>query len=150
MGLAAGGQLKQQILPDTERRWQVWNKSGTSVVSVQILNSVAFEAVTGMLTPVSPITLETYLAAGIPFFNTYAEKSADTEGGQSFRAIKSVGEIDQAGGIKEGVSVAESQKVACTVCRKNLCDCMYAFPLSILSSVFRVLLNLLDVVSRQG
>ncbi|EON69991.1 hypothetical protein W97_09257 [Coniosporium apollinis CBS 100218] len=124
MGLAAGGRLRQQILPDSERPY-TWNKSGTSVVSVQIPNSVAFEGLMGILTPPSPITLEHYVAAGYLFYEFYREMAAATTGQHYFRQIKSIGEIDfAAGDVQVGTSVAVSQKVACTSCRKRLCDSM--------------------------
>jgi hypothetical protein len=126
MGISSGGRLCQQILPDTDiHRPSRWNKSATSMISVQVLNSVAFEAITGMLTPPTPVTLQSYLSAGIPFFNSYiGGQAAQTSGATNFHAIKSVSEIDDSLGVEEGVSVAATQRVACSSCNKNLCDCI--------------------------
>ena len=57
MGIAAGGRLRQQIVKDQDiYRRRRWNAAATSMISVQVLNSVAFEAITGMVTPPTPIT----------------------------------------------------------------------------------------------
>ncbi|OCL00592.1 uncharacterized protein K441DRAFT_105597 [Cenococcum geophilum 1.58] len=126
MGIAAGGRLRQQILPDRDiHRSSRWNKSAIGMISVQVLNSVAFEAITGMVTPPTPITLRTYLEAGIPFFSSYnGGPAAQTSGAANFRVIKSVSEMDASLGVDEGLSVAHSQRVACSSCKQNLCDCI--------------------------
>src|SRR5207302_8150343 len=53
MGLAAGGRISQKIHPDPLPR-NSYNTSCTRVLNIQILNSVAFETCTGMLTPETP------------------------------------------------------------------------------------------------
>jgi hypothetical protein len=78
MGIAAGGQIEQLVYPDPNMVWD-WNRNVTSVISIQILNSIAFESITGMLTPPSPITLQSYLAVGFPFLRYYQEKFVEIE-----------------------------------------------------------------------
>lgn len=125
MGLAPGGLLRQEIQRDNDiHRATSLNRSATCLISVQLLNSVAYEAITGMLCPPTPITLQTYVAAGIPWFDTYRNNTAETSGYANFSGIRSVGEIDAGKGVTEGVSVAEKGNVACTVCKRNFCDCV--------------------------
>lgn len=125
MGLAAGGRLAQQIHLDptpTAYRWE--GPTATALISVQFLNAVAYETITGILCPPTPITAKQYTEAGIPWFDTYQSHAKSSSGGAAFDYVKSVSEIDSAGDILPGTSVATTQKVACTSCHRNLCDCI--------------------------
>ncbi|KAM7214384.1 hypothetical protein V8F06_010222 [Rhypophila decipiens] len=112
MGLAAGSKIHQAILGDPFAPF-AWRKGQTTMLSVQILNSVAFEAFTGMLALSTPITPEMYIEQGL--------------------RIKGVGDIDaQGGGVHLGSNMTGGMKVGCTACGKMLCDsilrpCNHAF-----------------------
>jgi hypothetical protein len=127
IGIAAGARLRQKIHRDD---WQpsIWRRENSVLVPIQILNSVAFESLTGMLAPPTPITAEAYIKAGIPFYaaGEDPEEAAVVNGKGLFEAIKSVAQMDAEGDqIKPGTSLAGgSRKIACTACKKNLCDCM--------------------------
>ena len=94
----------------------------------QILKSVALESVTGMLPPPTPIIVDSHIQAGIPFQVTSDEhmEAASVHGPHPFKGIKSVWRLDEEGGnIFPGMSPAETAgRVAYTVGRRNLCDCM--------------------------
>ncbi|KAF3942435.1 hypothetical protein ABW19_dt0206667 [Dactylella cylindrospora] len=121
MGIAAGALIRQKILRDT-LPYDSWAKQRSTLLSVQILNSVAFEALTGMMTPPTPITAETYRDYGFPFHASWGEEVV-TEGAENLSQIQSIGEIDMTGEpIRIGSSLARGSKVACTMCRRNLCD----------------------------
>lgn len=77
-----------------------------------------------MACPPTPIKRKHYVDAGIPWFDTYRDFAPAVPGGRDFGRIESVAEIDDETEIKEGTSVAETRNVACTMCRKNLCDCV--------------------------
>lgn len=122
MGLAAGSRLRQAILRDPFGP-AAWSKDRATLLSVQILNSVAFEALTGMLAPASTVTPQTYLEQGLPFFASYAE-GVVTDGGANLAGVRSVGEIDALdGSLRLGVD-ASGGKVGCTVCEGMLCNSM--------------------------
>jgi hypothetical protein len=124
MGIAAGARLRQYIERD-QHDPSIWRNKGSCLINVQILNSVAFEALTGMLTPPTPITPELYLEYGFPFYIQYGEEAAKTSGETNFELIKSVGQLDALGPhINLGTSLHQCARVGCTVCKKNLCDCM--------------------------
>jgi hypothetical protein len=124
MGVAPGACIQQQILKDPHS-FAHWRTERSVLVSVQILNSVAFEMLTGMLPPPSPITVKSYLDAGYPFYSFYSEDAASSAGQRNFSRIRSIADLDVVDGkIEFGTSVAESRKVACTVCHVRLCDCM--------------------------
>ncbi|KAK4209623.1 hypothetical protein QBC37DRAFT_49757 [Rhypophila decipiens] len=131
MGLAAGSKIHQAILGDPFAPF-AWRKGQTTMLSVQILNSVAFEALTGMLAPSTPITPEMYIEQGLPFLKSYEEGIA-TDGSAYLAGIKGVGDIDaQGGGVHLGSNMTGGMKVGCTACGKMLCDsilrpCNHAF-----------------------
>jgi len=66
MGLAAGGRIKQTIEKDPNPR--AWNKAGMKMVNIQMVNSVAFEAITGLVPPMPTISFEDYTKAKIPYY----------------------------------------------------------------------------------
>ena len=124
MGIAAGGQISQNIVPDTRSRRE-WNLTLARTLDIQILNSVAFEACTGMLTPQTPIDADTYIKAGLPFFKIHEEGEATVGGGGFDVEIETVGQIDAGKGVKMGVSIDPNNPTACLRCKVNLCDSMY-------------------------
>jgi len=124
MGIAAGARLRQRIEKDRHDPI-IWRKKSSCLINVQILNSVAFEALTGMLTPPTPISPELYLKHGYPFYTQYREEAAKTSGAEEFQVIKSVGQIDDLGAdINLGTAMLQHGKVGCTLCEKNFCDCI--------------------------
>ncbi|KAH8733131.1 hypothetical protein GQ44DRAFT_766193 [Phaeosphaeriaceae sp. PMI808] len=125
MGIAAGGRLAQQIYYDTTpSEFRPKPPFATALVSVQLLNAVAYETLTGMLCPPTPITPKQYVDAGIPWYDTYRGHVQATDGGRAFGKIKSVSEIDGQEDIESSTSIASSQRVSCTMCRRNFCDCV--------------------------
>jgi hypothetical protein len=123
MGIAAGSLIRQRILRDPEPP-NAWARHRTALLSVRILNSVAYEGLTGMLAPPTPITPQMYLAAGLPMYRSYGE-GTETDGSVNFAGIKNVGEIDaEDGSVQLAFSVASSRKIGCTCCRTMFCDTM--------------------------
>lgn len=61
---------------------------------MQLVNFAAFELITGLATPKTPVTYYTYLLAGLPFHNIHQEK-ASTISGALFK-VKTISEINAA------------------------------------------------------
>ncbi|KAL6401435.1 hypothetical protein AUP68_15305 [Ilyonectria robusta] len=120
MGIAAGARIRQHIFADRFPTIR-WSNSRSTLLSIQILNSVAFEALTGMLTPPTPITPDMYKSHGFPFYAAWGE-GAKTDGADNLFNLKSVGDIDASSPIRFGSNVTQGMKIACTSCGKNLCD----------------------------
>lgn len=120
MGIAAGARIRQHIFADRFPTIR-WSSSRSTLLSIQILNSVAFEALTGMLTPPTPITPDMYKSQGFPFYSAWGE-GAKTDGADNLYNLKSVGDIDASSPIRYGSNVTQGLKIACTSCGKNLCD----------------------------
>ncbi|KAF2805015.1 ubiquitin-domain-containing protein [Mytilinidion resinicola] len=91
MGLAAGGQIKQVIKRD-DYDPSKWIPALTTVFNIQILNTNTFRSVTGVSAPPTPITMETYVKHGLPFFSLDESPSSVA---REFNPVKSVAEIDE-------------------------------------------------------
>ena len=72
MGLAPGGKIKQDIAK-APYGLEAWDISTYSRCCVHLLNSDAFQRVTGRLPPTQPITPAQYRDQGIPWFDYYHE-----------------------------------------------------------------------------
>jgi hypothetical protein len=81
MGIAAGGKLRQEIFPDPIRpAFARWDVNAARFLNVQILNSVAFNMVTGVPTPQTPVTPQVYTGYGFQFMKEYEERTHDLNG----------------------------------------------------------------------
>jgi len=90
MALAKGGKIKQAVNRDTYPD-SIWRKDTTIAFNVQLLNSLAFTAVTGNLVPPTPVDMTTYTNHGYPFFEMWEEPSAVSG---DFQSAKTVTELD--------------------------------------------------------
>jgi len=90
MALAKGGKIKQAVKYDYHKN-DNWRKDTTISFNVQLLNSLAFTAVTGKPPPPTPVSMSTYTSYGYPFFKMWEEPSA-TSG--DFDVVKTVSELD--------------------------------------------------------
>lgn len=107
MGIAAGGLIKQTIVKD-ENDPTIWDTDNGIIFNVQILNSSAFEAVTGKAPPKTPVTAKTYAANGYPYYDIYDEKPSGIKG--DFSGVQSVAEKDL-----QGVPTLEKAKAVAEV-----------------------------------
>lgn len=73
LGLAPGGRMAQDIYEDPYGR-QAWDQSVRARCFVHLLNSEAYEAVTGLAPPTRPPTSADYSSAGLPWFEYYDER----------------------------------------------------------------------------
>jgi hypothetical protein len=113
MGLGAGGQITQKIYPDPYGL-PAWDQSQAGRVSVFILNSQQFQAVTGEPPPPTPVNAKTYTEAGFPWFALYDEQKGDLPASQTLAGLQSVQAIDKAAGVSSGeaessISIEDSQ-----------------------------------------
>lgn len=91
LGIAPGGLIKQCILEDPYPE-SIWDHGSALHFNVQILNSERFQHVTGRMPPATPISAETYVSHGLPFFDIYNE-SSKVKG--EFQGVKSVVTMDK-------------------------------------------------------
>ncbi|KAE9374216.1 hypothetical protein N431DRAFT_543615 [Stipitochalara longipes BDJ] len=92
MSLGVGGLIKQAILRDLHPP-TAWDGDNTAIFNIQLLSADVFEQVTGVSPPPSPVTAETYAAAGLPFYEIQGENGEGIKG--LFSDVKSVGQLDR-------------------------------------------------------
>ncbi|KAG8859050.1 hypothetical protein FRB96_004620 [Tulasnella sp. 330] len=106
LGLGAGGKIEQKIQNSNATLIEsfplegyndprIWDLESSTLINIQILNSLDFEHVTGYRVPPTPITPEMYRTRGVPWFELYDDhlETADTTAGQEvFKRLKSAGD----------------------------------------------------------
>jgi hypothetical protein len=93
MGVAAGGRMKQKIYPDAHGL-DVWDQTRFASLTVHIVNSEDYRALTGQEPPPTPIDAATYTQHGFPWFDLYDENRPTLDATERLRRIKSVSGID--------------------------------------------------------
>jgi hypothetical protein len=100
MGIAAGGSIKQQIHPDNYGI-ESWNKNKKRSITIHLVNSLAYKAITGMEAPPSPITMEQYQKFRIPWYSNYDETITPIKPPSIFKRILSIATIDAKRGVSD-------------------------------------------------
>lgn len=98
MGIAAGGRIKQQIHEDSYGA-ESWDEAIFRDVVIHIVNSEAYERITGLPVPPSPITADHYARHKIPWYSDYEEKVPSVAPAGIFKRILSIGQIDKNRGV---------------------------------------------------
>lgn len=117
--------MKQSIVEDKHDP-RMWNTDQVKLINVQIVNSVRFEEITGLMMPPTPVSLETYASNGLPFFDIYNESPTTVAG--SFANVQTVSEMDSARGTSDSMVYDPSRVQVCTVCVTRLRDCLSVIP----------------------
>ncbi|KAF7502206.1 hypothetical protein GJ744_006447 [Endocarpon pusillum] len=120
MGLASGAELSQAILkPVLDHSTWAWHRALT--VNCQILNSVAFESITGIRPPPAPTSINGYTPVGThPLNNLMPAPLYDDKLQRLFR---SVGQVDLLKGPELSAIIKRADKIiVCVCCERNLCD----------------------------
>lgn len=103
MGIAAGGTIQQQIIIDPYGA-DSWEQRSATPLFIHIVNSEAFEAITGLPPPSTPITEYSYKKRGIPWFSNYDENRFSLPGAKAFKFLQTVMKIDHQRGISHANS----------------------------------------------
>jgi hypothetical protein len=104
MGIGAGGRMKQKIYPD-RYGLDVWDETRFAALTVHIVNSEDYRALTGSNPPPTPVTAKQYTDHGLPWFDLYDEEAGDLPAADRLVSVKSVGET--AGERDEPVEIDE-------------------------------------------
>jgi len=91
LGLAAGGRLRQKIYPDPHGL-DAWDPGSAVSISIQLVNSDQYRALTGREPPPSPVSAASYTEHGLPWFELYDEAAADIAASERLAGIEPVGE----------------------------------------------------------
>lgn len=105
MGLAPGGRMRQQIYDDPFG-FADWDRDHVARCFVHVANSMVWQSITGSPPPTPPPTAAQYSAAGLPWFDFYAEGQTALDGSKTLANLESVKEM----GKKKGeVALPENE-----------------------------------------
>ena len=131
-GFAAGGRVSQKInrdpLPIT-----AYNHDSVQRFHVSVINAAYFSEVTGLPNPPSPVTAQTYLQLGLPWFALYDEQiplANNTSSPTPLTDVQSIAQIDAArastgGGSRQaecGYCAYEMATQSMVPCGHEFCD----------------------------
>ncbi|KAF7366566.1 hypothetical protein MSAN_00914000 [Mycena sanguinolenta] len=95
MGIAAGRKITQKIYEDTVSP-VVYDKENPHRVFIHTVSSTAWEMITSVVCPVTPITPELYEAWDYPWFHLYDEHLSTVHHSGAFSTICSIFKLDNA------------------------------------------------------
>lgn len=119
MGLAPGGRMRQEIYDDPHSLAD-WDQEHTGRCFVHLANSLVWRQITGEQPPTVPPTAKEYSAAGLPWFDYYADGLSVVPGSGILQQLKSVVQL---GKQKGDAPLPENEPVHATpvvVLRKGL------------------------------
>lgn len=128
-GIGVGGQISQKINKDPLRH-TAYDSKKRSMLHVTIINASSFTAVTGLSTPASPVSANTYLSNRLPWFKLYDEHIPTSNASQPpsilSTKVKSVGALLQSSKKRIAPSCVYCPDEMATLdlipCGHRLCD----------------------------
>jgi hypothetical protein len=102
MGLAAGGQVQQSLYPDPHGV-ETWDLGNSARLFIHIVNSQAYQRITGEAPPPSPVNPQVYNQHGFPWFELYDDDLGKLDGSAKLAGVQSLGKLlpGQEGGSLE-------------------------------------------------
>jgi len=97
MGLAPGGQMRQEIYRDSFG-YHVWDRTHSSRCFVHLCNSLVWQSITGRRPPYPPPTAKSYTDAGLPWFDYYRDDVGALSGSNTLGGLKSVSQMSHTKG----------------------------------------------------
>jgi len=94
MGLAPGGRMRQEIYEDPYSIHD-WDTEHSSRCFIHLVNSAAWQAITGRRPPSEPPTARQYTQAGYPWFDYYDAELKALGGAKALARLKSVKAMGQ-------------------------------------------------------
>jgi hypothetical protein len=124
MSFGSGVELMQNVKKDPIPEY--WNWEASQFVNVQMLNTVAFESVTGLAAPATPISFQEYTKAGIPSLSFYPDAEMLGAVVGKFPVVRTIGNIDSLLGVKYAVRLDPNGKPGgCVICERSICNSVY-------------------------
>jgi hypothetical protein len=93
MGFAAGGRIVQRLYAD-EYGFDSWQREPTADLLLYVVNSEAYQEITGRPPPPTPVSADEYTKAGLPWFELYDEARSPAAIDNWLDRIKTLGQTD--------------------------------------------------------
>jgi hypothetical protein len=94
MGLGAGGAMRQKIYPDSYGL-ETWQTEPSGTIHIFLISPAAFSAATGEPPLSTPISMEAYNAAGLPWFKLPDEQQPYIAPSPALSKVKTLGQRKQ-------------------------------------------------------
>ena len=108
VGLGAGGRMRQEIYAD-DYGSDTWEPRPCATVRIDLVDAVAFEAVTGVKVPAPPVDAESYTRHGLPWFDLLDPLRGDIPAADRLAGIRSVADLQNE--RDEPLPIPESQVI---------------------------------------
>lgn len=92
MGLGAGGRMRQEVYTD-HRPLADYDESNAGRVFVHLCSAAQWTAITGEVPPPTPVDRDSYVRAGLPWFDYYDADATDLAPPENLTKVKTVGEV---------------------------------------------------------
>lgn len=92
MGLGAGGRIRQEIYRDTFSA-QDWRPRPSARVWVHLVAAGQWYALTGEPAPSTPVNVDQYISAGLPWFDYFDAELQDVDATRELAEVKTVGAL---------------------------------------------------------
>jgi hypothetical protein len=86
LGVGAGGTIRQKVYADP-LGLRIWERTDYAEVTVRIVNSLQWRALTGEDPPPSPVSAHDYSDWGLPWFDLYDADTSALYGTSAFKAL---------------------------------------------------------------
>jgi hypothetical protein len=93
MGLGAGGRMRQEIYAD-EYGPDSWEPQPTATVHVDLVDAMAFEALTGLAAPPPVADARTYTEFGLPWFDLYDPRRENVRAANRLAGVRSIADLE--------------------------------------------------------
>ena len=93
MGLGAGGRMRQEVYAD-DYGIETWEPAPARAVRVDLVDALAFEALTGISVPGPPVDAATYTSHGLPWFDLLAPTKQDLAAAEKLASIRSIADLE--------------------------------------------------------
>jgi hypothetical protein len=93
MGLGAGGRMRQEIYAD-EYGIGTWEPTPARTVRIDLVDALAFEAVTGIAAPEPVADAETYTRHGLPWFDLLDPTKSDIAAAGRLASVRSIADLE--------------------------------------------------------
>jgi hypothetical protein len=115
-GIAAGGHISQKINRDPLPAW-AYNTNNVAHLHLTVINAAYFTQVTGLPSPPSPISPQTYLEFKLPWYSLYDEHIPAAKDAMELSPLANVKSIGQ---MMDGRTAGKADNKPCGYCSYEL------------------------------
>ena len=94
MGLGASGRMRQEIYAD-DHGIATWDPAPAARARIDLVDALAFEALTGVAAPPPVVDAATYTQFGLPWFDVIDATGRDIAAAERLREVRSIADLER-------------------------------------------------------